>query len=112
MSCGFVRLFPPGRSLLLVFLAVQGGVVANPGTAMGIASAKTSLTFAQAFARGILCNWLVCMAGRVSRILFFCAWLVGFRVSPRSVTSGPWMSSLADHGFFDQREMSLKNIYQ
>ncbi|CAM9348801.1 unnamed protein product [Hapterophycus canaliculatus] len=49
-------------SLLLVFLAVQGGVVANPATAMGIASAKTSLTFAQAFARGILCNWLVCMA--------------------------------------------------
>lgn len=52
-----------GRSLLLVFLAVQGGVVSNPGTAMGIASAKTSLTFVQAFARGILCNWLVCMAG-------------------------------------------------
>ncbi|CAM9139835.1 unnamed protein product [Ectocarpus sp. 6 AP-2014] len=49
-------------SLLLVFLAVQGGVVVNPGSAMGIATAKTSLTFVQAFARGILCNWLVCMA--------------------------------------------------
>lgn len=46
-----------------MFLAVQGGVVANPGTAMGIAAAKTSLTFTQAFARGVLCNWLVCMAG-------------------------------------------------
>lgn len=52
-----------GRSLVIVFLAVQGGVVVNPGTAMGIASAKTSLTFMQAVTRGILCNWLVCMAG-------------------------------------------------
>ncbi|CAM9104145.1 unnamed protein product [Laminaria digitata] len=49
-------------SLLIVFMAVQGGVVANAGTAMGIASAKTSMTFVQAFTRGILCNWLVCMA--------------------------------------------------
>eukprot|EP00904_Undaria_pinnatifida_P007204 jgi/Undpi1/3613/HiC_scaffold_16.g06984.m1 len=49
-------------SLLIVAMAVQGGVVANPGTAMGIASAKTSMTFVQAFTRGILCNWLVCMA--------------------------------------------------
>lgn len=55
-----------GRSLLIVFMAVQGGVVANPGTAIGIASAKTSLTFVQAFTRGILCNWLVCMAGTIS----------------------------------------------
>lgn len=53
-----------GRSLLIVYMAVQGGVVANPGTAIGIASAKTSLTFVQAFTRGILCNWLVCMAGK------------------------------------------------
>ncbi len=64
MTCGSVILLCRlGRSLLLVYLAVQGGVIANPGTAMGIASAKTSLTFAQAFARGIMCNWLVCMAG-------------------------------------------------
>lgn len=47
-------------------MAVQGGVVANPGTAIGIASAKTSLTFVQAFTRGILCNWLVCMAGTIT----------------------------------------------
>lgn len=46
-----------------MFLVVKGGVVANPGTAIGIASAKTSLTFTEAFARGIMCNWLVCMAG-------------------------------------------------
>lgn len=55
-----------GRSLLIVFMAVQGGVVANPGAAMGIASAKTSMTFVQAFSRGILCNWLVCMAGTIT----------------------------------------------
>lgn len=47
-------------------MAVQGGVVANPGTAIGIASAKTSLTFVQAFTRGVLCNWLVCMAGTIT----------------------------------------------
>ena len=62
-----------GRSLLIVFMAVQGGVVANPGTAIGIASAKTSLTFVQAFTRGILCNWLVCMAGTITGG----AWLQG-----------------------------------
>lgn len=50
-----------------MFLAVQGGVVVNPGSAMGIATAKTSLTFVQAFVRGILCNWLVCMAGECGR---------------------------------------------
>lgn len=41
---------------------------------MGIAYAKTSLTFAQAFARGILCNWLVCMAGACCRESFKHAW--------------------------------------
>ena len=40
----------------------QAAVVANPATAIAIAGAKTSLTFGQAFFRGILCNWLVCMA--------------------------------------------------
>ncbi|CAM9515770.1 unnamed protein product [Discosporangium mesarthrocarpum] len=49
-------------SLLLVTLVSQAGIIANPATVMGIASAKTSLTFAQAFTRGVLCNWLVCMA--------------------------------------------------
>ncbi|CAM9647771.1 unnamed protein product [Choristocarpus tenellus] len=49
-------------SLLIVSLVMAAGVVANPGTAIGIASSKTSLTFLQAFTRGILCNWLVCMA--------------------------------------------------
>lgn len=51
------------RSLLLVYMVMATGVIANPATAMGIASAKTSLTFMQAFTRGVLCNWLVCMAG-------------------------------------------------
>lgn len=51
------------RSLLIVYLAITAGAVSNPATAMGIASTKTSLTFLQAFTRGVLCNWLVCMAG-------------------------------------------------
>lgn len=51
------------RSMLLVYLVMATGVIANPATAVGIASAKTSLTFLQAFTRGVLCNWLVCMAG-------------------------------------------------
>ena len=29
---------------------------------VAVAGAKTSLTFTQAFVRGLLCNWLVCMA--------------------------------------------------
>lgn len=49
-------------SLLIVYLAITAGAVSNPATAMGIASTKTSLTFLQAFTRGVLCNWLVCMA--------------------------------------------------
>lgn len=32
------------------------------GAAVPVAAAKTSLAFVPAFVRGILCNWLVCMA--------------------------------------------------
>merc|ERR1711934_1248316 len=34
----------------------------NGGASVAVAGAKTSLPFLQAFVRGILCNWLVCMA--------------------------------------------------
>jgi len=45
---------------LLVFLG--GTLGATGGAAVPVAVAKTSLPFMQAFVRGILCNWLVCMA--------------------------------------------------
>ncbi|CAD7705450.1 unnamed protein product [Ostreobium quekettii] len=48
-------------SIGLVYLLVQAGTVGNP-TALSVAAAKTSLTFGQAFLRGILANWLVCLA--------------------------------------------------
>lgn len=54
-------------SLLLVLLMywsdlwkTDGGLVG--AKALSIANAKVNLTFLQAFARGILCNWLVCLA--------------------------------------------------
>jgi len=49
-------------SVALAALVVAGGTLAGGGAAVKVAAAKTSLTFTQAFARGILCNWLVCMA--------------------------------------------------
>lgn len=54
-------------SLLLVLLMyysdlwkTDGGLVGTK--ALSIANAKVNLTFLQAFVRGILCNWLVCLA--------------------------------------------------
>ena len=54
-------------SLLLVLLMYWSGLWKTNGnlvgaTALSIANAKVNLTFLQAFARGILCNWLVCLA--------------------------------------------------
>ncbi|CAM9090339.1 unnamed protein product [Chrysoparadoxa australica] len=49
-------------ALFIAWMAVQGGIIANPASVVGIATSKTSLTFSQAFVRGVLCNWLVCMA--------------------------------------------------
>jgi len=49
-------------SLLLAGLVVLGGTLVGGGASIGVSVAKTSLTFTQAFVRGILCNWLVCMA--------------------------------------------------
>ena len=49
-------------SLLLAYLAFKSGTLgAGPG-AVNIATAKCSVPFDVAFIRGILCNWLVCMA--------------------------------------------------
>ncbi|MCK4246658.1 formate/nitrite transporter family protein [Candidatus Bipolaricaulota bacterium] len=54
-------------SLLLVLLMYWSGLWNTNGglvgaKALSIANAKVNLTFLQAFARGILCNWLVCLA--------------------------------------------------
>ncbi len=54
-------------SLLLVLLMYWSGLWKTDGglvgaKALSIANAKVNLTFLQAFARGIMCNWLVCLA--------------------------------------------------
>jgi formate/nitrite transporter len=49
-------------SLLLAFLAFKSGTLGNAPASVAIATAKCSLPFETAFVRGILCNWLVCMA--------------------------------------------------
>lgn len=49
-------------SVLLALLVTAGGTLVGGGASLAVAAAKTSLTFKAAFARGILCNWLVCMA--------------------------------------------------
>ena len=50
-------------SIAFAYLVFMGGTLgATGGASAGAAVAKTSLPFMQAFVRGILCNWLVCMA--------------------------------------------------
>jgi formate/nitrite transporter len=54
-------------ALLFVYLIFYSGIWNfNGGSvgerAVGIAVSKVSLTWSEAFSRGILCNWLVCMA--------------------------------------------------
>jgi len=49
-------------SLLLAYLAFNGGTLGNGPAAAAIATAKCGLPFKVAFIRGIMCNWLVCMA--------------------------------------------------
>lgn len=48
-------------SLGMLWILVQAGTIGTTA-ATGVAVAKTSLTFGQAFLRGILANWLVCLA--------------------------------------------------
>ena len=51
-------------SLLIVWFMHMAGLVSGAvgETAVGIASSKANLPFVQVFFRGILCNWLVCLA--------------------------------------------------
>uniref|UniRef100_A0A7S0SUZ3 Formate/nitrite transporter n=1 Tax=Mantoniella antarctica TaxID=81844 RepID=A0A7S0SUZ3_9CHLO len=51
--------------LALAYLAVGANTAAAPAAkaaAMGLAAAKCALPFSVAFIKGILCNWLVCLA--------------------------------------------------
>lgn len=49
-------------SLFLAYLAFKSGTLGNAPASAAIATAKCALPFETAFVRGILCNWLVCMA--------------------------------------------------
>lgn len=54
-------------SLLLVLLMYWSGLWKTDGglvgaKALAIANGKVNLTFLEAFARGVMCNWLVCLA--------------------------------------------------
>ena len=49
-------------SLILAFLAHRSGTLGDAPGSVAIATAKCALSFDAAFIRGILCNWLVCMA--------------------------------------------------
>lgn len=48
--------------LLAISVFSAAGVTSTANPAVAIATAKTSLPFMQAFLRGILANWLVCLA--------------------------------------------------
>ncbi len=69
-------------SLLLVLLMYWSGLWKTDGglvgaKALAIANSKVNLSFLQGFARGILCNWLVCLA----------VWMA---VSARTVVGKVW----------------------
>lgn len=49
-------------SLLLAYLAYKSGTLGAGPAAVAVATGKCSLPWDVAFIRGILCNWLVCMA--------------------------------------------------
>mmetsp|Transcript_24220 Transcript_24220/g.39360 ORF Transcript_24220/g.39360 Transcript_24220/m.39360 type:complete len:319 (+) Transcript_24220:67-1023(+) len=49
-------------SLILAYLAFKSGTLGAAPASVAIATAKCSMPFEVAFTRGILCNWLVCMA--------------------------------------------------
>lgn len=49
-------------SLFLAYLAFKSGTLGAAPASVAIATAKCSMSFETAFVRGILCNWLVCMA--------------------------------------------------
>ena len=65
-------------SLFLAYLAYKSGTLGNAPASVAIATAKCSLPWDVAFVRGILCNWLVCMAVYMAS---GCASLIGKMVA-------------------------------
>jgi len=65
-------------SLFLAYLAFKSGTLGSAPASVAIATAKCSLPFETAFVRGILCNWLVCMAVYMAS---GCASLIGKMVA-------------------------------
>jgi formate/nitrite transporter len=64
---GIVYVSNLAGSLLVVYLIATSGLLHSGGDLLGavtikIAAGKTALSFESAFALGILCNWLVCLA--------------------------------------------------
>lgn len=51
-------------SVLLAKLVVSAGINAAPETAAAIAVSKVASPFLQTFLKGVVCNWMVCMAGK------------------------------------------------
>jgi formate/nitrite transporter len=49
-------------SLLLAAIATHVGVITNPNALIALSTAKISSSFTATFLKGVLCNWLVCMA--------------------------------------------------
>ncbi|CAM9315547.1 unnamed protein product [Pylaiella littoralis] len=49
-------------SVLLAKVVVLAGINASPATAAAIAVSKVNTPFFQTFLKGIVCNWMVCMA--------------------------------------------------
>jgi formate/nitrite transporter len=49
-------------SVLLAAAVATAGTLVGGGASVAVAVAKTSLSFKTALVRGVLCNWLVCMA--------------------------------------------------
>lgn len=49
-------------SVFMAWMAYKAGTLAGGAAAVNVAVAKCSLAWDVAFVRGVLCNWLVCMA--------------------------------------------------
>ncbi len=112
-------------SLFIVFLMIQADMFDNPAVrsnAIGIAQYKAGLSFSAVFIRGILCNWLVCLAvwlaiaahdipGKILGIMFpIMAFIasgfehsianmymipIGMVLSPETVSMGGFLNNIA-----------------
>jgi len=89
-------------SLFVAALAFMAGTTAAQpwlNTTLSVAAMKSSLPFATAFTRGMLCNWMVCTA----------VWMATASQSPAGKFLGIWLcvSSFVAMGF----EHSIANMF-